>query len=408
MMTIPLSFLDLAPVPEGISIASGIAQTVETARQAEQIGLNRYWLAEHHNMPGIASAATSVLLAHIGAKTDRIRIGSGGVMLPNHAPLMVAEQFGTLQALYGDRIDLGLGRAPGTDGATFRALRRQMQDADRFPQDVQELLFFLGGDSDTSPVQAFPGANSNVPVWILGSSLFGATLAAKLGLPYAFASHFAPRMMTQAIAAYREQFEPSAYLDKPYLMLAANLLIADDEATARYHFTSTQQSFVRLRRGSRGQMPKPIDSAGLIIHESRFTYPEYGLHRWLDLGAWWEGETGLPLPLGAILVRRDLPGELQWALNGAVRRSLEYAYAHPDASRAYIRQHALELSDEVIDAHIGLYVNPLSLDVGEEGERAVGELLRRAQAVGAAGPVGAPLFVQPPDGQGEAGVNFPT
>ena len=259
-MTIPLSFLDLAPVPEGSTIASGISQTVETARQAEQIGLNRYWLAEHHNMPGIASAATSVLLAHIGAKTNRIRIGSGGVMLPNHAPLMVAEQFGTLQALYGNRIDLGLGRAPGTDGATFRALRRQMQDADRFPQDVQELLFFLSHEYDVSPVQAFPGAGSNVPVWILGSSLFGATLAAKLGLPYAFASHFAPRMMTQAIAAYREQFEPSAYLDKPYLMLAANLLIADDEATARYHFTSTQQSFVRLRRGSRGQMPKPIDS----------------------------------------------------------------------------------------------------------------------------------------------------
>ena len=159
---------------------------------------------------------------------------------------------------------------------------------------------------------------------------------------------------------------------------------------------------------ARGEYQGQAVSAGLIIHESRFTYPEYGLHRWLDLGAWWEGETGLPLPLGAILVRRDLPGELQWALNGAVRRSLEYAYAHPDASRAYIRQHALELSDEVIDAHIGLYVNPLSLDVGEEGERAVGELLRRAQAVGAAGPVGAPLFVQPPDGQGEAGVNFPT
>lgn len=259
-MSIPLSFLDLAPVPEGSTVAQGIAQTVQVAKLAEQIGLNRYWLAEHHNMPGIASAATSVLLSHIGAQTNRIRIGSGGVMLPNHAPLMIAEQFGTLQALYGDRIDLGLGRAPGTDGATFRALRRQMQDADRFPQDVQELLFFLGKDSDTSPVQAFPGANSNVPVWILGSSLFGATLAAKLGLPYAFASHFAPRMMTQAIATYREQFEPSEFLAAPYVMLAANLLLADDEASARYHFTSSQQSFVRLRRGGRGQIPRPVDS----------------------------------------------------------------------------------------------------------------------------------------------------
>ncbi|HAR74839.1 MAG TPA: alkane 1-monooxygenase, partial [Psychrobacter sp.] len=254
---IPLSFLDLAPVPEGKSITEGIAQTVETAQQAEKSGLNRYWMAEHHNMPGIASAATSVLLSHIGAQTKRIRIGAGGVMLPNHAPIVIAEQFGTLQALYGDRVDLGLGRAPGTDGATFQALRRQMQDADRFPQDVQELMYFLGNGTDDSPVQAFPGAKSNVPIWILGSSLFGATLAAHLGLPYVFASHFAPQMLGQAITAYREQFRPSAYLEKPYVMLAANLLLADDDATAQYHFTSAQQSFVRLRRGETGQMPKP-------------------------------------------------------------------------------------------------------------------------------------------------------
>lgn len=259
-MTIPLSFLDLAPVGEGSNVREGLKNTVAIAQKAEEIGLNRYWLAEHHNMPGIASAATSVLLSHIGSQTQRIRIGSGGVMLPNHAPIVIAEQFGTLQALYGDRIDLGVGRAPGTDGATFQALRRQMQDGDRFPQDVQELLFFLGDESDNSPVQAFPGANSQVPIWILGSSLFGATLAAKLGLPYAFASHFAPRMMTQAIATYRQYFEPSAYLQQPYLMLAANLLLADDDVTARYHFTSTQQSFVRLRRGGRGQMPKPVAS----------------------------------------------------------------------------------------------------------------------------------------------------
>lgn len=260
MTSIPLSFLDLAPVPEGHTTSEGVANTVEIAKKAESIGLKRYWMAEHHNMPGIASAATSVLLSHIGAKTSRIRIGSGGVMLPNHAPLVIAEQFGTLQALYGDRIDLGLGRAPGTDGATFRALRRHMQDADRFPQDVQELLFFLGSDSERSPVQSFPGANSNVPIWILGSSLFGATLAAKLGLPYSFASHFAPRMMTHALKTYRDNFEPSPYLDKPYVMLAANLLLADDDNTARYHFTSAQQSFVRLRRGNRGQIPKPVES----------------------------------------------------------------------------------------------------------------------------------------------------
>ena len=256
--TISLSFLDLAPVPEGRTTAEGIAQTVETAQKAEEAGLNRYWMAEHHNMAGIASAATSVLLSHIGSQTERIRIGAGGVMLPNHAPLVIAEQFGTLQALYGDRVDLGLGRAPGTDGATFQALRRQMKDAERFPQDVQELMYFLGDSTDSSPVQAFPGAKSKVPVWILGSSLFGATLAAHLGLPYVFASHFAPQMLGQAIDTYREQFKPSAYLDKPYVMLAANLLLADDDDTANYHFTSAQQSFVRLRRGEKGQMPKPV------------------------------------------------------------------------------------------------------------------------------------------------------
>ncbi|MGP4713607.1 MULTISPECIES: LLM class flavin-dependent oxidoreductase [unclassified Psychrobacter] len=262
--TIPISFLDLAPVPTGASTADGIAQTVEIAQTAEDIGFNRYWMAEHHNMPGIASAATSVLLSHIGSQTKRIRIGAGGIMLPNHAPLVVAEQFGTLQALYGDRIDLGLGRAPGTDGATFKALGRTMNDAERFPQEVQELLYLLGNDSDNSPVQAFPGARSNVPIWILGSSLFGATLAAHLGLPYVFASHFAPQALTQAIATYRAQFKPSKYLDKPYVMLAANLLLADDEATAHYHFTSAQQSFVRLRRGERGQMPKPTHSMDAI------------------------------------------------------------------------------------------------------------------------------------------------
>ena len=266
--TIPLSFLDLAPVPTGSTIADGIAQTVEMAQKAEDVGFNRYWMAEHHNMAGIASAATSVLLSHIGSQTKRIRIGAGGIMLPNHAPLVVAEQFGTLQALYGDRIDLGLGRAPGTDGATFQALRRQMSDAERFPQDVQELMYFLGNNTNSSPVQAFPGAGSNVPIWILGSSLFGATLAAHLGLPYVLASHFAPQMLEHAITTYREQFKPSAYLSKPYVMLAANLLLADDDATAKYHFSSAQQSFVRLRRGEKGQMPKPVEDMDSIWSSS--------------------------------------------------------------------------------------------------------------------------------------------
>lgn len=257
---IPLSFLDLAPVPTGETIVSAIAQTVEIAQRAEHVGLNRYWMAEHHNMPGIASAATSVLLAHIGSQTESIRIGSGGIMLPNHAPLVIAEQFGTLQALYGDRIDLGVGRAPGTDGMTVQALRRQMSDAERFPQDIQELLYLLGDYTDSSPVQAFPGAKSNVPVWMLGSSLFGATLAGHLGLPYVFASHFAPQMLSSSVRTYRDHFRPSSYLDKPYVMLAANLLLAEDDETAAYHFTSAQQSFVNLRRDVRGQMPKPIEN----------------------------------------------------------------------------------------------------------------------------------------------------
>ena len=275
--TIPLSFLDLAPVPTGSTIADGIAQTVEMAQKAEDVGFNRYWMAEHHNMAGIASAATSVLLSHIGSQTKRIRIGAGGIMLPNHAPLVVAEQFGTLQALYGDRIDLGLGRAPGTDGATFQALRRQMSDAERFPQDVQELMYFLGNNTNSSPVQAFPGAGSNVPIWILGSSLFGATLAAHLGLPYVFASHFAPQMLEHAITTYREQFKPSAYLSKPYVMLAANLLLADDDATAKYHFSSAQQSFVRLRRGEKGQMPKPVEDMDSIWSSSEKTMVDSAL-----------------------------------------------------------------------------------------------------------------------------------
>lgn len=253
---IPLSFLDLVPVPEGANVQTALTQAVETAQTAEQQGFNRYWLAEHHNMPGIASSATSVLLSHIGAKTETIRIGSGGIMLPNHSPLVVAEQFGTLATLYPNRVDLGVGRAPGTDGATFQALRRQYNDAERFPQDVQELQAFL--DKGFPQVHAIPGEGTNVPIWILGSSLFGAKLAGYLGLPYAFASHFAPDMLAEAVATYRQNFRPSASLDKPYFMLSANMLLAPTQAEADYHFTSVQQSFVRLRRGTPGQLPKPI------------------------------------------------------------------------------------------------------------------------------------------------------
>lgn len=254
---IPISFLDLAPIPQGATATSALQQTVSMAQAAEKYGFNRYWLAEHHNMPGIASSATSVLLAYIGSQTQHIRIGSGGVMLPNHAPLVIAEQFGTLAILYPNRIDLGLGRAPGTDGATFRALRRTHNDADHFPQDVQELLHYLN-TTEPSTVRAIPGQQTHVPIWILGSSLFGAQLAAHFGLPYAFASHFAPQMLEEAVGMYRRGFKPSQYLAEPYVMVAANLLLAEDEATARYHFNSSQQSFVNLRRGMAGQIPPPI------------------------------------------------------------------------------------------------------------------------------------------------------
>lgn len=259
MTNIPLSFLDLVPVAQGSTPSTALHNAAKIAQTAERIGLNRYWLAEHHNMPGIASTATSVLLAYIGANTNKIRIGSGGIMLPNHAPFVVAEQFGTLAALYGERIDLGLGRAPGTDGATFRALRRTMHDADNFPQDVRELMSYFAPLSDQT-VTAMPANGLNVPVWILGSSLFGASLAAAYGLPYAFASHFAPQMLQQAVQLYRENFKPSAYLDKPYVMVGASLLLADTDQNARYHYTSAQQSFINLRRGKPQAVPPPIET----------------------------------------------------------------------------------------------------------------------------------------------------
>ncbi len=258
MATIPFSLLDLAPVCEGSTPAQAFANSLDLARHAEALGYTRYWLAEHHNMPGIASAATSVLIGHVAGGTSRIRVGAGGVMLPNHAPLQVAEQFGTLASLYPGRIDLGMGRAPGTDHATAKALRRSLQPDD-FPQDVQEVLHYFDPVQPGQAVQAVPGSGLDVPVWILGSSLFGARLAAALGLPYAFASHFAPAAMDEALALYHRDFRPSPRLRQPYAMLALNVTGADTRAAAQRLFTTQQQSFVRLRRGELGLVPPPID-----------------------------------------------------------------------------------------------------------------------------------------------------
>ncbi len=258
---IPLSVLDLAPIAEGATATDSFQNSVALAQAAERLGYRRYWLAEHHNMPGIASAATAVLIGHIAGHTRTIRVGSGGVMLPNHAPLQVAEQFGTLDALYPGRIDLGLGRAPGTDGAAAKALRRYYASAEEFPQDVQELLALLEPARVGQTVQAVPGAGAHVEPWILGSSTFGAQRAAALGLPYAFASHFAPAMLDQALSIYHRTFKPSARLQKPHVMLAVNVVAADTESEARRLFTSVQQSFTRLRRGEPGKLPPPLESA---------------------------------------------------------------------------------------------------------------------------------------------------
>lgn len=255
---IPLSILDLAPVCEGAAPPQAFANMLDLARHAEDWGYQRYWLAEHHNMPGIASAATSVLIGHVAGGTSRIRVGAGGIMLPNHSPLQVAEQFGTLASLYPGRIDLGLGRAPGTDHATARALRRYFDSADQFPQDVAELLHYFEPVQAGQSVQAVPGAGVEVPVWLLGSSLFSARLSAAMGLPFAFASHFAPDAMDEALALYRRDFRPSARLAAPYAMLALNVVASESEAESRRLFTTQQQSFVKLRRGQPGLIPAPV------------------------------------------------------------------------------------------------------------------------------------------------------
>jgi len=259
LQSVALSMLDLVSVREGGTVADALSIALRTARHVESLGFTRYWLAEHHNMPGIASSATAVLVGHIAGGTQRIRVGSGGIMLPNHAPLVVAEAFGTLAALYPDRIDLGLGRAPGTDPATMRALRRdRVETEDDFPRDVAELQRLLGPVQPGQRLVAMPGAGSQVPIWLLGSSLFSAQLAAERGLPYAFASHFAPRLLMQAITLYRSQFRPSAALARPYVVVGVPLIAAPTDEEAEFLASSTHQRVLGLLRGERGAMPPPV------------------------------------------------------------------------------------------------------------------------------------------------------
>lgn len=258
---IPIAILDLSPIVQGADASQAFANSLDLARHAERLGYSRYWLAEHHNMPGIASAATAVVIGHVAGGTKTIRVGAGGIMLPNHSPLVIAEQFGTLESLYPGRIDLGLGRAPGTDMRTAHALRRSLTGSDdSFPRDVVELQAYFRPAVPDQAVRAVPGAGLNIPIWLLGSSMFSAQLAAMLGLPFAFASHFAPDLMMPAIRIYRERFEPSDALERPHVMLGLPVYAAETDAEARRLFTSMQQQFLTLRRGRPGQLPPPVDS----------------------------------------------------------------------------------------------------------------------------------------------------
>lgn len=255
---VPLSILELAPIAEGLDASNALHNALRLAQAAERLGYKRFWVAEHHNLPGVASAATAVVLAYVGSGTATIRIGAGGIMLPNHAPLIIAEQFGTLEALFPRRVDLGLGRAPGSDQVTARALRRTLSsDPDEFPRDVLELMQYFAPD-ERQVVNAVPGAGLDIPIWILGSSLYGAQLAAAFGLPFAFASHFAPTHMMQAVEIYRSTFRRSAYIDAPYVMLGCNVFAADTTEEAELLMTSVQQAFVNLRFGAPGKLPPPV------------------------------------------------------------------------------------------------------------------------------------------------------
>jgi len=262
---IPFSVLDLAPITEGGTPALAFQRTLDLARHAERLGYRRYWLAEHHNMTGVASAATAVVVGYVAAGTSTIRVGSGGVMLPNHAPLVIAEQFGTLESLYPGRIDLGLGRAPGTDMLTARALRRNLAGGvDTFPQDVQDLQAYFREPAPGQRVRAVPGAGLNIPIWLLGSSLYSAQLAAALGLPFAFAAHFAPDHLLDALQLYRSTFQPSEALEQPYAMAAINVIAADSDDEAARLATSLQQAFLNLQRGRPGPLPPPVDSMDAV------------------------------------------------------------------------------------------------------------------------------------------------
>jgi luciferase family oxidoreductase group 1 len=275
---IPFSVLDLCPVPEGSRPADAFRNSVRLAQLAEKRGFTRFWLAEHHNMPGIASAATSLVIGHVAGATSTIRVGSGGIMLPNHAPLVIAEQFGTLASLYPGRIDLGLGRAPGTDMGTARALRRDMAQAgEHFPRDVQELMGYFRPVEPGQRIQAVPGTGLEVPIWLLGSSLYSAELASLLGLPFAFASHFAPGDMMEALDLYRRNFTPSPALAKPHAMVAINVFVAETDAEAKRLFTSQQQAFINLRRGRPGLLPAPIDDIDAYWSEAERPGVEYAL-----------------------------------------------------------------------------------------------------------------------------------
>lgn len=275
---VPFSILDLSPVIEGGTVAQSLTNSRRLAQAAEAEGYKRIWLAEHHGMRGIASAATSLVIQHVAAGTNSIRVGSGGIMLPNHSPLVIAEQFGTLAALFPGRIDLGLGRAPGTDMSTARALRRNLEtSAENFPQDVVDLMTLLGPVQPDQKIVAVPGADSNVPVWLLGSSHYSAHLAGMLGLPFAFASHFAPDMLLSALEIYRERFQPSAHLAKPHVMVGVMGAAADTDAEAQHHFTSMQQSFVRLRRGAPTAFPPPVDSMDGLWSEQEKIMVEHTL-----------------------------------------------------------------------------------------------------------------------------------
>jgi luciferase family oxidoreductase group 1 len=299
---IPFSILDLSPIPKGASAAVALRNTLELAQRAEGLGYRRYWLAEHHNMPGIASAATSIVIGHVAGGTKTIRVGSGGIMLPNHSPLVVAEQFGTLASLYPGRIDLGLGRAPGTDRMTMQALRRTLaaSDEDGFPQDVLELQAYLDPAQPRQAVRAIPGVGTRVPIWLLGSSLYSAQLAAYLGLPFSFASHFAPELLMHALEAYRSTFRPSANLDKPHVMVGVNVVVADTDAEAAFQFTSLQLRFLGMHRGRRGPLPRPIPVAEL---EALWTPQERaGVERMLVASAHGSPAT-VSRQLGAIIER---------------------------------------------------------------------------------------------------------